>query len=294
MKNAVTFDVEDYFHVAVFTDQVHKSQWNSFPSRVEANTNRILEMLAQRGSLGTFFVLGWVAQKFPALVRNIADAGHEVACHSLDHRKVFQMTPAEFREDTRQAKEAIEDASGQRVRGYRAPSFSITRDSLWALGILVELGFEYDSSIFPVEHMSYGMPDTPRFPFLIRTDSGPLVEFPMTTVEFAGLRSPLSGGAYMRLLPYWYIRWGFRYLNNHENQPFCFYLHPWELDPEQPRIKASLTARLRHYLGLRGAQSKLSRLLRDFDFQQMGAIIEEGKLGLSEAPVRRLGELGPA
>jgi len=294
MKNAVTFDVEDYFHVAAFADQVDKSQWESFPSRVAANTNTILEMLAKRGSLGTFFVLGWVAQKLPALVRSIADAGHEVACHSLDHRKVFEMAPAEFREDTRQAKQAIEDACGRPVRGYRAPSFSITSASLWALEVLVELGFEYDSSIFPVEHLSYGIPHAPRFPFLIRTASGSLVEFPLTTVQFGQLRSPLSGGAYIRLLPYWYIRWGFRYLNHHENQAFCFYLHPWELDPEQPRIKASLTARLRHYLGLRGAQSKLSRLLRDFDFQQMGAIVKECKSSLAEAPIQSLAQLGRA
>jgi polysaccharide deacetylase family protein (PEP-CTERM system associated) len=294
VKNAVTFDVEDYFHVAAFADHVNRSQWDSFPSRVEANTNKILEMLAQTQSLGTFFVLGWIAQKFPALVRSIAAAGHEVACHSLHHRRVFDMTPNEFREDTRQAKQMIEDVCGLRVLGYRAPSFSVTRDSLWALEILAKLGFEYDSSIFPVEHPSYGMPESPRFPFSILTDSGPLVEFPMTTVHFGGKRSPLSGGAYMRILPYRYMRWGFRYLNECENQAFCFYLHPWELDSDQPRIEASLTARLRHYIGLRGAQSKLSRLLHDFDFEQMIAIVGRLKDSLPELSVDRLMEPRPA
>jgi polysaccharide deacetylase family protein (PEP-CTERM system associated) len=274
MKNVVSFDVEDYFHVAAFADRVDKSQWSSFPSRVEANTNKILEMLAIDAKLGTFFVLGWVAEQFPHLVRRIADAGHEVACHSLEHRYVYAMSPSEFRSDTRRAKQSIEDACGQSVRGYRAPSFSITKDSLWAIEILAELGFHYDSSIFPVVHPNYGMPKIPRFPFAISTKSGELVEFPLTTVDMGRLRSPMSGGAYLRILPYLYMSWGFGYLNKRENQPFCLYLHPWELDAEQPRMSGSLTSRLRHYIGLRGTQSKLARLLKEFEYERMGAVID--------------------
>ena len=280
MKNVISFDVEDYFHVAAFADRIDTSQWASFPSRVETNTKKILEMLASKDVRGTFFVLGWVAERFPSLIKCIGDAGHEVACHSLEHRKLFQMTPAEFLDDTRKAKHAIEDACGQPVRGYRAPSFSITQDSLWALEILAELGFEYDSSIFPVEHPNYGLPRFPRFPVLITTKSGPLVEFPMTTLELGKLRSPLAGGAYLRILPYWYMRWGLEYVNGTENQPFCLYLHPWELDSNQPRIGASLTARLRHYVGLRSTESKLVRLLRDFEYQHMITLIGELKNGL--------------
>jgi polysaccharide deacetylase family protein (PEP-CTERM system associated) len=274
MKNVVSVDVEDYFHVAAFMDRIDRSQWRSFPSRVEANTNKILEILAKDGRLGTFFVLGWVADQYPHLVRGIADAGHEVACHSFDHRQVFTLRPEEFREDTRQAKQTIEDACGQPVRGYRAPSFSIIKDSLWAIEILAELGFQYDSSIFPVVHPNYGMPTIPRFPFVISTRSGELVEFPLTTLALGKNRSPMSGGAYLRILPYWYMRWGFGFVNRTENQPFCLYLHPWELDPQQPRMSGRLSSRIRHYVGLRGTRSKLVRLLKDFEYQQMGSMID--------------------
>jgi polysaccharide deacetylase family protein (PEP-CTERM system associated) len=284
MKNVISFDVEDYFQVGAFADRVNKSQWDQFPSRVEANTKKILELLAVSGRQGTFFTLGWVAEKFPALVRAIAEAGHEVACHSHEHRRVFDLTPHIFREDTLRAKRAIEDACGRQIFGYRAPNFSITDKSLWALEILAELGFRYDSSIFPVDHPDYGMLKSPRFPFVVSTNSGPLVEFPMTTLELGSRRSPLSGGAYLRLLPYWYTRWGLRYVNVRESQPFCVYLHPWELDTEQPRLSVSLSARLRHYIGLRGTESKLGRLLKDFEFQQMNSLIEELS-GESSLPV---------
>jgi polysaccharide deacetylase family protein (PEP-CTERM system associated) len=288
MKNVMTFDVEDYFHVQAFADRVDKREWANFPSRVEANTRRILEHLHLANRSGTFFVLGWVARKFPALIRSIADAGHEVACHSLEHRCVFKMTPGEFRDDTLKAKAAIEDACGQRIIGYRAPSFSITFDSKWALEILVELGFEYDSSIFPVKHPNYGMPKVPRFPFAIRTNAGTLVEFPLSTVQFGGLRSPLTGGAYMRILPYWYLRWGFGYLNQTEGEPVCIYLHPWELDSSQPRMRSSFTSRLRHYIGLRQVERKLTHLLRDFDFQSMGAAIDDIQRRLPVIPLAEI------
>jgi polysaccharide deacetylase family protein (PEP-CTERM system associated) len=292
MKNVVSFDVEDYFHVGAFADRVDKSQWSTFPSRVEANTNKILEMLAKSGNLGTFFVLGWVAEQFPHLIRRIAEAGHEIACHSHEHRTVFDLGPAEFRADTLEAKQSIENACGKPVLGYRAPSFSITNRSLWALEILVELGFQYDSSIFPVDHPNYGIPKTPRFPFLVKTNSGTLVEFPLTTVQLGGQTSPMSGGAYLRILPYWYMRWAFGYVNARENQPFCLYLHPWELDAEQPRLKGRMTSRLRHYVGLKSTQSKLARLLEDFEYQGMGPMIEKFKSGLAVLTLESLAESG--
>lgn len=290
MKNVVSFDVEDYFHVGAFADRVNKREWSSFPSRVEANTNKILEMLAKSGKLGTFFVLGWVADRFPHLVMRIAEGGHEIACHSHEHRMVFDMGREKFRADTLQAKQSIEDACGQPVLGYRAPSFSITNRSLWALDILVELGFKYDSSIFPVDHPNYGIPKTPRFPFLVKTKSGTLVEFPLTTVQLGGQRSPMSGGAYLRILPYWYLRWAFGYVNARENHPFCLYLHPWELDAEQPRLNGRMTSRLRHYVGLKTTQSKLARLLEDFEYQGMGPMVEKLKFGLTEIPIDSLVE----
>ncbi|MGB6624245.1 MAG: XrtA system polysaccharide deacetylase [Candidatus Acidiferrum sp.] len=290
MKNVVSFDVEDYFHVGAFAENIDKSQWNTLPSRVEANTEKILEMLAKNGTLGTFFVLGWVAEHFPRLVQRIANAGHEIACHSQEHRRVFDLSPSEFRSDTLRAKESIENACGLQVRGYRAPSFSITHHSLWALEILADLGFAYDSSIFPVRHPNYGMPAVPRFPFVINTQAGPLVEFPLTTVQLGGSRSPLSGGAYLRMLPYWYTRWGFGYVNGKENQPFCLYLHPWELDSEQPRMKGRLTSRLRHYIGLRSTEIKLTRLLKDFEFQRMGTMIDAFRSGLTAVSMENLAQ----
>jgi len=266
MKNALTIDLEDYYHVSAFNDQVLPQEWGSRQSRVEQNTDLLLDLLDHAGHKATFFTLGWVAEEHPQVVRRVADCGHEVACHSLRHRTVYEMTPAEFREDTRRAKELLEDVSGHPVRGYRAPSFSITQDSLWALTVLAELGFAYDSSIFPVLHANYGMPKGSRDPYRLETPAGPIVEFPMTTLELAGRRSPFGGGAYFRLLPYWYTRWGIRYLNAREGRPACVYLHPWELDPEQPRMAGRFTSRLRHYLGLRGTPSKFRNLLCDFEF----------------------------
>jgi polysaccharide deacetylase family protein (PEP-CTERM system associated) len=273
MYNAMTFDVEDYFHVGAFADRIRKEDWGTFPSRVESNTERSLTLLGEAGYKGTFFILGWVAERFPQLIRRIAEAGHELACHSSEHRRVFLMTPGAFREDTLRAKKAIEDASGVRIRGYRAPSFSITTKSLWAFEILVESGFEYDSSIFPVRHPNYGMSCVPRTPFVVSTPSGSLLEFPLPTLAFRGRRSPLTGGAYLRLLPYAYTRWAIRLLNETEGQPVCVYAHPWELDPQQPRIEASLTGWMRHYIGLATMESKLRKLLRDFEFCTLESLL---------------------
>jgi len=275
MKNALTIDLEDYYHVSAFREHLDAAEWASRESRVERNTAKILEVLSAARCQATFFVLGWVTDRLPQLIREIADLGHEIACHSYRHRLVYEMTPEEFREDTRRAKQLLEDAGGVPVRGYRAPSFSITRNSLWAFEVLAELGFTYDSSIFPVRHPNYGMLDAPRSPFRIETRSGPIVEFPMPTLELGRARSPIGGGAYLRLLPYWYTRWGMRYLNTQELQPVCVYVHPWEFDPDQPRVGASLSARLRHYLGLRSMGRKLHLLLRDFEFCPLGLLIEQ-------------------
>jgi len=275
MRNALTIDLEDYYHVSAFRHEVGEKQWGSLEKRVERNTDLILQLLDEAGCKATFFTLGWVAEQHPLIIRRIAGQGHEIACHSLRHRIVYEMSQDEFREDTRCAKELLENVGGVPVHGYRAPSFSITGKSLWALDILAELGFTYDSSIFPVRHPNYGIPHFSRGPILINTPSGPIVEFPMPTLELAGRRSPLAGGAYLRLLPYWYTRWGIRHLNGNENRPVCVYLHPWEIDPEQPRMNGSLTARLRHRLGLRGLGDKLRRLLRDFEFSPLGALVEQ-------------------
>lgn len=275
MKNALTIDLEDYFHVSAYSGKVRLEEWDSYPSRVAENTDRLLDLLAQNNCKATFFVLGWVAEKKPEIVARVADAGHEIACHSFWHRTVFNLTPQEFREDTRRAKEVIQQATGKQVFGYRAPSFSVTRKSAWALEILAEEGFQYDSSVFPVHHPSYGIPDAPRTPFWVNTAAGRILEFPMPTLAIGPKRSPIGGGAYLRLLPYGYTRWAIRHLNRRENFPVCVYIHPWELDPQQPRLGGNASARARHYFGLRGTESKLRRLFQDIEFCSLQSLIKE-------------------
>jgi polysaccharide deacetylase family protein (PEP-CTERM system associated) len=275
MKNVVTIDLEDYYHVTAFSANGTASDRSFYVSRVEQNTDRVLEILAEKGSIATFFALGSVAEKFPQLVQRIVRLGHEIACHSFAHRQVFTLTRDQFFEDTRRAKLAIEEAAGVAVYGYRAPSFSITKSSEWAFEVLAELGFTYDSSIFPVRHLDYEMQHAPIDPFIIATPAGSIQEFPMTTLQIAGARAPLAGGAYLRVLPYWYTQWGIRYLNDSEGRPACVYLHPWELDPEQPRMKGTLSARMRQYFGLRSAEVKFRRLLQDFEFQPLGVLVKE-------------------
>ncbi len=275
MKNALTIDVEDYYHVSAFSHQMPVDQWSSRQSRVEGNIDLLLDLLDHAGCKATFFTLGWVAEQQPHVVKRVAGRGHEVACHSWRHRTVFEMTREEFRDDTLRAKRLLEDCSGTPVLGYRAPSFSITSASLWALEVLAELGFTFDSSIFPVKHPNYGIPNSSRAPYRLQTPGGSIVEFPLSTLEFAGLRSPFGGGAYLRFLPYWYTRWGIRFLNASENRPVCVYLHPWELDPEQPRMSGSLTSRIRHYFGLRKTAGKFANLIRDFEFCTLGSLIDQ-------------------
>jgi polysaccharide deacetylase family protein (PEP-CTERM system associated) len=277
MKNAITIDLEDYYQVSAFSGDIDIDQWDGFSSRIECNTNRLLSIFDDLGARATFFTLGWVAKKYPKLVKEIADLGHEIACHSNHHRSVYAMHADQFRIDTSQAKRLLEDVTGTQVFGYRAPSFSITRNSLWAFEVLAELGFSYDSSIFPIKHPSYGWPRAPRFPFTIKTASGSITEFPMPTLQIWGARAPIGGGAYFRLLPYWYTRWGIRHINTSEDHAACIYLHPWELDSEQPRMSGSVSARLRHYLGLHGAELKFRRLLHDFQVQPLICAIRELK-----------------
>ena len=274
MRNALTFDLEEYFHVSAYADHVQPIDWNSFPSRVAESTDRILQMLDLHQLHATFFVLGWLAEKKPDVIRRVSAAGHEIACHSFFHRRVFEMSPAEFREDTRRAKAVIEDVTGKQVLGYRAPSFSITAESTWAFEILAEAGFRYDSSIYPIDHPCYGMPNAPRALFRIETANGPILECPLTVLELAGFRSPIAGGAYLRALPYAYTRWGLRYLNEREKRFGCVYVHPWEIDPGQMRMKGGMTSHVRHRLGLRRLEKKLDRLMGDFEFCPLGELIE--------------------
>ena len=277
MYNALTIDLEDYFHVGAYAGHIRMDEWDSYPSRVAQNTDRLLDLFEQHNCRATFFVLGWVAERKPQIVARVAAAGHEIGCHSHLHRRVFNLTPQEFREDTRRAKATIEDAAGRKILGYRAPNFSITRKSLWALDILAEEGFQYDSSIFPVEHPSYGIPDAPRTPYCVTTKNGRILEFPMPTLVIGSMRSPIGGGAYLRLLPYRYTRWSIRHLNRHDNIPACVYIHPWEIDPEQPHMGGSLSARTRHYFGLRSTESKLKKLLSDLEFCPLGALVDQFK-----------------
>jgi polysaccharide deacetylase family protein (PEP-CTERM system associated) len=255
-------DVEDYYHVEAFARVIDRGTWPDYDSRVERNTRRILDLFDDHKVKGTFFILGWVAERYPNLVREITARGHEPACHSYWHRLIYKLTPDEFREDTRRAKDLIEQAGGERIYGYRAPSFSITGRSAWALDILAELGFTYDSSIFPVKHDVYGVPGAPRSPFRVETPFGPIIEFPMATFRFkaSGPNMPVAGGGYLRMLPYWYTKAG---INRawREGLPVVSYIHPWEIDPDQPRLNAPFKSRLRHYSNLKKTEGRLRQLL---------------------------------
>jgi polysaccharide deacetylase family protein (PEP-CTERM system associated) len=270
--NAMTVDVEDYFHVSAFDRTVSRASWDTRESRVALNTNRLLDLFEESDVRATFFVLGWVAERFPALVQRIAALGHEVASHGFAHRLVYDQTPDEFREDLRRAKGVIESAAGSRVLGYRAPSFSVTQDSLWALDIVLEEGHVYDASIFPIHHDRYGLPRSRRNAHLLRCAAGRIVEVPASTVRFAGLNLPVGGGAYFRHLPYCWTKWGIQRLNHRERRPAVFYLHPWEIDPGQPRLPVNPVGRLRHYRNLARTEQRLRRLLRDLSFSTVSSV----------------------
>jgi polysaccharide deacetylase family protein (PEP-CTERM system associated) len=267
VANALTVDVEDYFHVSALAPSIQRDSWASRESRVAGNTHRLLALFEHFRVRATFFVLGWVAEREPQLVREIAAGGHEVACHGFSHRLVYDQSPQEFREETLRSKRLLEDAIGAPVQGYRAASYSIVKRSLWALDILAEAGFAYDSSIFPVRHDRYGIPDAERKPHRLTTPGGAsIVEWPLAAAPILGLRLPVAGGGYFRLLPYAISRWGLASINRRERQPFIFYLHPWEIDPEQPRVPARWLSRFRHYTNLDKCEPRLRRLLREFRF----------------------------
>ena len=279
IQNALTIDVEDYFQVAALAEAVRYDDWSSMEYRVEANTDRILALFERAGVKATFFTLGWVAERSPELVKRIAAQGHEVASHGYSHQLIYNQTPDVFKEETRRSKAILEDILGAPVTGYRAASYSITNQSRWALDILAEQGFTWDSSIFPVHHDRYGMPGTPRWPHRLTTDKGyELAEFPLSTFKLPGYTLPIAGGGFFRLFPYWFSRYGLGSINR-EGRPFVFYLHPWEVDPGQPRLDVKWFSRFRHYNNLDVCEQRLARLLSDFRFTTMSQVLEsEGVL----------------
>ena len=272
MLNVLSVDVEDYFHASELQTVADRRRWPSLPPRVQIGTNLLLEILASHAVKATFFVLGWVAQRHPKLIRDIVSHGHEIGCHSYEHQLVYTLTRSQFRRDTVQAIESIEDACGVTPHAYRAPSYSITKSSWWALEQLVECGFTQDSSIYPIVHDRYGIPGFGRHAQHILTPAGLILEIPIATVRLSKSRViPVGGGGYLRLLPYRYTAAGIRRINR-ERQPACIYLHPWELDPGQPRLAKGLIPRLRTYTGLCAMESKLRRLLADFRFSTLETV----------------------
>jgi polysaccharide deacetylase family protein (PEP-CTERM system associated) len=270
-RNALTVDVEEYFQVAAFERTIAREDWDHSVSRVEYSTNRVMDLFASRHAKGTFFVLGWIAERHPALVRRIVAEGHELASHGYDHTRLHQFTSEQFRADVVRTKAILEDIGGVQVRGYRAPSYSINGKNLWALDVLQETGHVYSSSIYPIRHDLYGMPEAPRFPFRFRPDG--ILEIPVTTVSLANRNFPCGGGGYFRLLPYPLFKWALKRVNEVDQRPGLFYFHPWEVDPEQPRVGgAPLKSRFRHYLNLNSMHDRLSQLIDDFDWGRMDQI----------------------
>lgn len=273
--NALSVDVEDYFHVSAFEDVIQRSAWGELEPRVAMNTRRLLAIFERFEVGATFFVLGWVAERWPDLILEIRDAGHEIASHGYDHRRVNTMTPDEFRKDIRASKEILEGIIGNPVLGYRAPSYSIVESNLWALDVLCEEGFVYDSSIFPIRHDRYGIPDSPRFPWQRQAGIGKVIhEFPISTVRIAGVNLPFVGGGYLRQFPFAYVRWGMRHVNLTENRPAVVYLHPWEIDPHQPRLQVRKTTAIRHYRNLSRTEGRLESLLTDFSFAPVRSVLD--------------------
>jgi len=271
--NAMTIDVEEYFHASVFNRVVPREAWDRRESRVCQSTDKVLKILSDAKVHASFFVLGWVAARYPEQIKRIAALGHEIASHGYDHRLVYEQTPDAFREDVRRAKGMLETLTGNRVDGFRAPSYSITGRSLWALDILLEEGHQYDASIFPIHHDRYGIPTAPRHPYVHQHEGRGLVEAPPSTVRLGRVNLPVAGGGYFRLLPYGWTRWGIRRLNDVERKPAIFYVHPWELDADQPRLPVGRTSAMRHYGNLRHTEAKLGRLLGDFKFAPLSAVL---------------------
>ncbi|MGE4421868.1 MAG: XrtA system polysaccharide deacetylase [Pseudodesulfovibrio sp.] len=280
ITNALTVDVEDYFQVSAFAESIDRSGWDGYELRVENNVARVLDLFDEYGVKATFFTLGWVAERAPGLVRRIADRGHEIACHGYGHQLVYDIGPKAFREDIHRAKAILEDQAGKEVIGYRAPSYTITERSLWALDILIEEGFRFDSSIFPIYHDRYGIPNAERFPHVLTREAGSIAEFPLTTRHFSlfgkSVELPVAGGGYLRLLPVGLIRNSLQRVNSVEGQPVVVYFHPWEVDPGQPRVgNLSLKSRFRHYVNLSKTYGKLEVLLKALPFDSMGAVLAQ-------------------
>lgn len=280
--NAMSIDVEDYFHVSVFDGIVSRSSWDTMESRVCANTVRLLDIFQEFRVRSTFFVLGCVGERHRGLVRSIAERGHEIASHGYAHRLVYDQTPSAFRDDVRRAKHLLEDVAGRRVVGYRAPSYSITPRSLWALDVLMEEGYEYDSSIFPIRHDRYGIPVSERRPYSITRNGGTLVEVPGSTTRLGPLNLPVAGGGYFRILPYWWTRWGIARVNRVERRPAIFYLHPWEIDPDQPRLRTGRLGQFRHYRHLDKTEERLRQLLTDFRFDAIESIVAQVRTAIPD------------
>lgn len=277
-RNVLTVDVEDYFHPNSMDAVIAPSSWDGLPGRVEHNTHRLLDLLSEHDVRATFFVLGWVAERLPQLVAEIARRGHEVACHGYAHRLVYRLGPERFRDDVSRGKRVLEDCLGARVAGFRAASYSIVETTLWALDILIEEGFDYDSSIFPVRHDIYGVPGFHRFAVRLRRPAGEIVEIPPSTVRVLGRNWPVAGGGYFRILPYWVTRRAVRRINRRDRAPAIVYVHPWELDADQPRLHAGARSRFRHYTNLRHTEARLRRLLREFSFAPIRDVIDAAAL----------------
>jgi polysaccharide deacetylase family protein (PEP-CTERM system associated) len=276
IRNAFTVDVEDYFHVEAFSGVIRQSEWEKYPPRVERNTHRLLDILDEFGVKGTFFVLGWVAERASGVLQRIVSDGHEIACHGYSHRPLNRMTPEEFRADLRQSKGILENITGHSVSGYRAPTFSITQDNQWALTVLAEEGFLYDSSVFPIHHDRYGWTSFPRT--IVRWE-GKINVFPISTLRVLGVNLPFSGGGYLRVLPYWLIRESFRRVNCRENNSVVLYVHPWEIDSAQPRVPIHGFSSFRHYVNIGSMEFKLRRLLDDFSFGRMDDVLMTASSG---------------
>lgn len=272
LRNAMTIDVEDYFQVSAFEKRISREDWDHLPCRVERNMDLILSLLDEKKISATFFTLGWIAERYPNVVKRIVENGHELASHGSGHRRVSDQHPDSFRTDVRTSKKLLEDMSGMAVKGYRAPSFSIGAKNLWALDILKEEGYLYSSSIYPIRHDHYGMPEAPRFRFHPRGEKG-LLEIPPTTVSLMNRNLPASGGGYFRLMPYSLSRWMIERVNREDGESCIFYFHPWELDPAQPRQKGiSMKTRFRHYCNLKQMEGKIRHLLSDFAWDRMDTI----------------------
>ena len=279
IKNAMTVDVEDYFQVGAFENDIKRADWESFECRVERNMDVILKMFDDHSVKATFFTLGWIAKRYPDIVRQIVDNGHEIASHGMNHERVNDLNRSEFLQDAQSSRKLLEDMGGCQVRGYRAPSFSIGEKNQWALEVLSEAGYEYSSSIYPIRHDHYGMPSAPRFAFTPIKEQD-FLEMPVTTVEVMGSKIPCGGGGYFRLLPYFISKSAMKRVNEKDVQPCIFYFHPWEIDPEQPRQKqASLKSKFRHYTNLGGMEEKIKKVLKEFNWGRMDEVFLNG-LGL--------------